>query len=55
MKNKKITKEEFVGNFMDKKMKGHGMAYGMAYLNFRDKMEYEAEKKWKAKQNRLNK
>lgn len=45
-----MTKDEFIGNYLDKNMKNHGLPYGMAYLNKVATHEEEALKKWKAKE-----
>jgi len=44
-----MTKEksEFIGNYLDKKMKGNTLPYGMDYLNMVAELEDEAEKLWK--------
>jgi len=52
-----MTKEksEFIGNYLDKKMKGNTLPYGMDYLNMVSELEDEAEKLWKRnKKNKSN-
>ena len=44
-----MTKKEFIGNYLDKKMKGCPFDYGLDYLYFRNRVERESEKKWKTK------
>lgn len=43
-------KAKYIGNYLNKKMKGNTMPYGMAYLSLVAELEYKAEKKWKRKQ-----
>jgi len=40
------TKEEFIGQYLDKKMKNHNLPMGMAYYNKLSKHTDDAEKKW---------
>ena len=47
------TKDDFIGVYLDKKMKNHGLPYGMAYICLLIKHEDAAEKKWNALQKRL--
>ncbi len=42
-----MTKDEFIGNYLDKEMKGHGLPYGMKYLSLLQDMEDKAERAWK--------
>jgi hypothetical protein len=44
-----MTKEEFIGNYLQKsrRLKNHNLPYGMQYLMLLDKLEIEAEKKYK--------
>ena len=39
-------KEDFIGEYLDKKMKGHRLPYGMEYLNRVATMEDKAGKLW---------
>jgi hypothetical protein len=49
--SKGITaKQDFIGKYLDRKMKNHGLHYGMDYLNKVAKHEEDAEKLWKKKQ-----
>ncbi len=41
-----MTKDEYVGKYLDKKMKNHNLPYGMQYLNLVAKHTEYAEKKW---------
>jgi len=41
-----IDKEEYIGNYLDKHMKGHGLPYGFSYFNLLDKTEKKAERSW---------
>lgn len=45
-----IEKQDFIGAYLDKKMKNHGLPYGMAYLNKVARHEEDAEKLWAKKQ-----
>ena len=47
-----MNKEEFIGEYLDKKMKGHGLPYGMEYLNRVATMEDKAGKIWKRLKNK---
>ncbi len=42
-------KQEFIGDYLNLKMKDHGLPYGMQYINLLSRMEEEAETKWKEK------
>lgn len=42
-------KQKFIGEYLDKKMKNHGLTYGIAYLSKLANAEEEAEKKWNKK------
>jgi hypothetical protein len=44
-------KQEFVGWYLDEKMKNHGLPYGMDYYNLLSKMIDKAEKAWIKHQN----
>ncbi len=46
-----IAKQIFIGEYLDKAMKDHGLPYGMRYINMVCDKETEAEKEW----NRLKK
>jgi len=39
-----MDKQEFIGKYLDEKMKNHGLPYGMAYLNLLAETEEKAEK-----------
>ncbi len=54
-KAKKITKNDFIGNYLDKKMKNHDLPWSMQYYSLLHKNTDEAEAKWKAKQKKLKK
>ncbi len=41
-----MTKDEYVGRYLDKKMKNNTLAYGMSYLNLIREYEIKAEKLW---------
>lgn len=41
-----MTKYEYVGRYLDKKMKNNTLPYGMAYLNLVANYEEKAEKLW---------
>ncbi len=48
----KITaKQEFIGNYLDKKFKNNTLPYGLQYLNLVADTEEKAEKLWKRKIN----
>lgn len=49
MKNE-TQKQDFIGAYLDKKMKNHGLPYSMAYYNKLSRHEDEAEKLWAKKQ-----
>jgi len=42
-------KQKFIGEYLDRKMKEHGLLFGMQYLSLLAKTEEEAERKWKLK------
>ena len=42
-----MTKQQFIGEYVQSKMKGVKMPYNMNYLNHIAKLEAEAEKLWK--------
>jgi len=44
---KKKEKESFISDYMQKKMEGHGLPYGMVYLNLLAETEIKAHKAWK--------
>lgn len=46
-------KEEFIGKYLNKKMKDHGLPYGMEYLNKLADAEEAAEKSWKLKSKKV--
>lgn len=41
-----MNKEDFIGEYLDKKMKGHGLPYGMEYLDRVATFEDKAGKIW---------
>jgi len=43
-------KEKFIGEYLNKHMKGHGFDYSFAYINLLEKTELKAERAWKKKQ-----
>lgn len=47
-------KAKYIGNYLNKKMKGNTMPYGMAYLSLVAELEGKAEKNWKRKQKNNN-
>lgn len=49
------NKDEFIGKYLDKHMKGHGLPWSMAYYNLLSKTMDKAELAWKVKQRKLNK
>ncbi len=49
-----MTKEEFIGNYLDKHMKNHGLDYGMHYMNKVATLEGKAEKAWERRVKKLN-
>ena len=44
-----MNKAEYVGRYMDKKLKNCKLPYGLAYLQLRDDTEEKGEKLWEAK------
>ena len=53
--DKQMTKQEFIGKYLDRKMKNHNLPMGMAYYNLLGNMTEKAEKAWKVKRKRLKK
>ena len=45
---KKQTKKEFIGEYLNKKLKNHNLPYGLKYYTLVYETEEEAEKLWKA-------
>lgn len=41
-----MTKDKFIGMYLEKSMKGHGLPYGLNYLNLLAVQEEKAEKAW---------
>lgn len=41
-----MTQQQFVGEYLDKKMKGNKLPYGMAWFNLINKHTDFAERKW---------
>ena len=50
----KKDKANYIGNYLNKKMKGNTMPYGMEYLSLIAELEDKAEKNWKRKQKKIN-
>lgn len=44
-----MDKQEFIGKYLDKHLKNHGLPYGIQYLNLVAETEEKAEKAWKRK------
>lgn len=42
-----MTRDEFIGNYLDKEMKGHGLPYSFVYFNLLKEKEEKAERAWK--------
>lgn len=42
-----MTKDEFIGNYLTKHMKNHGLPYGKAYFNLLEETEKKGELAWK--------
>lgn len=42
-----MTKDEFIGNYLTKHMKNHGLPYGKAYFNLLEETEKRGELAWK--------
>ena len=49
-----MTKQEYIGNYLDRRMKNHGLPYGTAYINLLATMEEKAVKAWKQFKNKQN-
>lgn len=49
-----MNKNEFICSFLDRKMKNHGLPYGLAYFSLLNKMEEKAQKAWKKHKNKKN-
>lgn len=43
------AKEKFIGKYLDKHMKNHGLPMGLEYYSLLFKTEQKAIKKWKKK------
>jgi hypothetical protein len=41
-----MEKDKFIGMYLEKAMKGHGLPYGLNYLNLLAVQEEKAEKAW---------
>ena len=50
-----MTKEEYIGCYLEKKLKDNTLPYGLQYLNLVGDLEERAEKHWKRKTNRTEK
>ncbi len=50
-----MTKQEYIGNYLDRKMKNHNLPWSMAYYALLNKMEEAAEKSWKRKNKNYDK
>ncbi len=48
-------KQKIIGEYLNKKMKGHGLLYGMQYLSLLATTEAQAEVAWKAKRKKAKK
>lgn len=44
-----MDKQEFIGKYLDKHLKNHGLPYGIQYLNLVAETEEKAEKAWNRK------
>lgn len=44
-----LERQEFIGNYIQKKMETHELPYSGAYFNLLAKVTEDAEKKWKIK------
>jgi len=44
-----MTKDEFIGKYLEKKLKNCDLPYGIHYIYLRDKHWDDAEIKWKNK------
>jgi len=42
-----MTKDEYVGRYLEKKMKNNTLPYGFEYLSLIDEYSEKAEKLWK--------
>jgi len=42
-----MTQQQFIGNYLQKKLSRNKLPYGLAYLNKVARMEEEAAKEWK--------
>jgi PII-like signaling protein len=43
-----MNKQEFISNYLNEKLKNHGLPYGIQYLNLVAETEEKAEKVWKS-------
>jgi len=43
-------KEQFIGDYLNKHMKGHGFDYNFEYINKLEEETVKAEKAWKRKE-----
>jgi hypothetical protein len=50
-----MTKQQFIGNYLQKKLKDCKLGYGMNYLNKVATLEAEAEKLWKERKKKRKK
>ncbi len=46
-------KHDFIGKYLDRKMKGHGLPYGIGYFQLLADTEDAAERAWERKQRKL--
>ena len=46
---KSVSESEFIGKYLDNKMKDHNLPYGLQYYGLLAKHTEDAEKKWKLK------
>lgn len=42
-----MTKDEFIGKYLDRAMEEHGLPYGLAYYNLLAEKTEEAEQQWR--------
>ena len=47
-----MTKYQFIGKYLDKEMKNHGLPYGLAYYNLLEEKELKALRAWKRHEKR---
>jgi len=42
-----MTKDKFIGMYLEREMKDHGLPYGLAYYNLLEEKTEKAERAWK--------